>query len=422
MNTSANLASDRRIPKTRMNELLQLITIADYAKRPLIVRGAPGGAKTEATRSYVRATRKKILGNPALLKEVLDAIPKGAKILSKPVEEQVYGYIDFRLTYFDPTDIKGFPLLDKEAGVARWLPPSSLPLQRMVDAGEIPARGMWGLEELANAPRATQAAIFQAVLDREVAGEPIAAGWCIVATSNSLSDMSVVNPMPAPLVSRFSHSELSISAGDWCDWAMNPNMDEKAAAHIPGGLFPDHGKSVSGAIHEKLVAYVKYKPEALHSWDPKNWVQDTPYCCPRSVEMLSDAMYAWDALFGGRYPLHLITSYIGTLVGNEFFAYLDIFQDLPTVDEVLANPAGAKVPSEASGIWAINTALARRASRENADKLFTYFARMPKQFEVAAIKDMIRANQDIQNCKAMTDHILKPENREIYLALAGNNN
>ncbi len=414
-------ASDRRIPKVKMNELQQLIMIADYAKRPKIVRGAPGGGKTEGTRSYVRAMRKKITSSPDLLKKVLSEIPKGAKILSLPVEQQVYGYIDFRLTYFDPTDIKGFPLLDKEAGVARWLPPSSLPLQRMVDQGEIPARGMWGLEELANAPRATQAAIFQAVLDREVAGEPIAAGWCIVATSNSLDDMSVVNPMPAPLVSRFSHSELSITAGDWCDWAMNPDQDSAASLRIPGGLFPDASKSSSGGIHEKLVAYIKYKPDALHSFDPKNWVQDTPYACPRSVEMLSDAMYAWDALFGGKYPLYLITSFIGTVVGNEFFAYLDIFTDLPTVDEVLKNPTTAKVPREASGIWAINTALARRANRDNADALFAYFARMEKMFEISAIKDVLRANKEIQNCSALTQHILKPENREIYLALQQSN-
>src|SRR5690606_10860590 len=98
-------------------------------------------------------------------------------------------------------------ILDKESGVSRWLPPGTLPLQKLVDAGEIPARGLWGLEELANATRATLAATFQAVLDREVAGEPIAEGWCIVATSNSLDDMSVVNPLPAPLVSRFSHCE-----------------------------------------------------------------------------------------------------------------------------------------------------------------------------------------------------------------------
>jgi hypothetical protein len=414
-------ATDRRIPQVKMRELQQLIVIADYCKRPIIGRGAPGGAKTEATRSYVRAMRKKITSSPELLKEVLSEIPKDAKILSLPVEEQVYGYIDFRLTYFDPTDIKGFPLLDKEAGVSRWLPPSSLPLQKMVDAGEIPARGMWGLEELANAPRATQAAIFQAVLDREVAGEPIAAGWCIVATSNSLSDMSVVNPMPAPLVSRFSHAELCITAGDWCDWAMNTTLDEKAALRIPGGLFPDAGKSSSGSIHEKVVAYIKYKPDALHSWDPKNWAQDTPYCCSRTLEMLSDAMYAWDQLYGGKYPLHLITSYIGTLVGNEFFSYLDIFDHLPSVDEVLKSPETTKVPTEASAIWAINTALARRANRDNADKLFTYFARMEKMFEVAAIKDVLRANPDIANCASMTNHILKPENREIYLALQQGN-
>jgi hypothetical protein len=297
------------------------------------------------------------------------------------------------LAYFDPTDVKGFPLLDKESGVARWLPPSTLPLQRLVDAGEIPARGMWGLEELANAPRATQAAIFQAVLDREVAGEKIAPGWCIVATSNSLDDMSVVNPMPAPLVSRFSHCELHISVGEWCDWAMRSGVDDK------------------------LVSYFKFKTNALFSFSSKTWVQDTPYCCPRSVEMLSDALKAWDASIGGRWPLHLITSYIGSVVGNEFYSYVDIFQDPPSVDDVVKSPMTAKLPTEPSALYAITTALARRANEENCQAIFDYVGRMEKSFEVACIKDIHRCHENLRHHLSFTAHVLKPENNALYLAL-----
>lgn len=388
---------DFLIPKVNMTELRELVVISEHSKRPLIIRGGPGLGKTDATRAHVRDRREQIMAAPEIAKKILEAVPKGSPVSLLPPDQQVYGYIDTRLPCYDPTDLKGFPSLDREAGVSRWLPPSLFPLQSLVDRGHMPARGCWVLEELASAPRAVQVAAFQIVLDREINGQKLADGWFICATSNRLEDRSVINAMPSPLVSRFGHCELSTTAGEWADWAMRNGVDHR------------------------LVSYARFKPKALYSFDPNNWVQDTPYACPRSFHALSDDIRAWEECFPGRpVPRHLIVSKIGKEVGDEFFAYLDIFKELPTIEEVCQNPMTAKLPREASAIFAITAALARKANRDNLTALYAYFSRFEKSFEVSAVKDVNRCHKELHNHIAFQNFIIKPENKEIFLGIEAN--
>jgi len=389
-----NTNTDIRIPVVNPQQLAELIVIAELSGTCLIIRGRAGGGKTDLTRNHCDMRREEIRQDVELRKGILSRIKPESRLAKLPESQQLYGYIDCRLTYYDPTDLKGFPSLDREAGVSRWLPPATLPLQRMVDAGEIPENGMWALEEMASASRATLAATFQAVLDREINGEPLAKGWCIIATSNSLDDLSVVNPLPAPLVSRFSHAEFRATVKDWANWAMVNN------------------------VQDKLVSFIRFRPELLHNFDPKDWKEDTPYSCPRSITLLSKALDAWDKRFPERrWPRHLITSFIGTIAGNEFYSYLDIFKELPSVAEVLDDPRNAKLPTEASAIFAICIALAKAADSDNLGAIYTYIERFEKMFQIATVKDINRVHPDLSGTKEFQDFILKPGNKEIFLDL-----
>jgi hypothetical protein len=381
------------IPFVTMKELREEIVISEISKVPLVVRGGPGLGKSEAMRAHAAARRKQI-AESAEAEKILARVPAGSPVSKLPVEQQLYGFIDCRLSLYDPTDLKGFPSNDKEAGVSRWLPPDIFPLQSLVDKGHLPEFGIIVLEELASAPRAVQVAAFQITLDRSVNGHPLAPGWFIVATSNSLTDMSVVNAMPAPLVSRFSHVELQPLVSEWTDWATRAR------------------------INHKIVSYVKWKPDALFCFDPKKWVQDTPYACPRSFHLLASKVSAFETAYPGQpIPRRLICSAVGKEIGDELFAYLDIFTKIPSVEDVCRAPMECMVPKEASATFAIIGALARAATRENLPALMTYFARLDKGYEVSAVKDVIRVNEALQDTLPYQSFLLKPENKEIFLSL-----
>lgn len=275
-----------------------------------------------------------------------------------------YRYLDSQAIYFDPTDIKGFPKVNGK--VTEWLPPAEFPTQ-----GE----GMWVIEELPSAAPAVQAAFYQLMLDRQIGAYRLPDGWFIVATGNRLIDKGVVNRMPSPLVSRMWHVELQVSIDAWTEHALG------------SGIVPE------------LIAFFRLRSGLLNNFDPKNWVADTPYCCPRTVEFLSRLMQA-----SSRKPsLTLVCATIGESAGIEFYSFLEIYKEVPSLDAILLDPDTVPVPEKPAALYALMAGLARKVTPQNADRMFRYLARMPKEFEVCGVRDCQRANKAITQTTAFTE-------------------
>jgi hypothetical protein len=329
------------LPTVTVEQLKQALDLAVRTKRPLMVRGRPGVGKSAVFQAFAA--------------------------------ERGLAYIDSRALYFDPTDVKGFPALDLAAGVSRWLPPREFPLERNVESGGVPAEGLWVIEELVSAAPAVQAAFYQIMLDRQIGQERLAPGWAIVATGNRLADKGVVNRMPSPLVSRLWHVELESSESAWRRWA------------------------ITNGIDETVIAFFALQPNKLNNFDPAKWEQDTPYACPRSVQFLSDLKKEWQSANpgGGKPPLWLVESTIGTAVGTAYWAFLDIYEQIPSFDQILLDPAGAPVPDRISAAWAIAAGIATRATRQNLARVMTYLRRLKKEFEVVAVREGIACRDDL---------------------------
>ena len=370
----SNMIEDAGIPLIDPKKLDQRLMLAEMTKRALLLRGGPGVGKSQIFQAYARR-RRMVEG------------------------ENGFGYIDSRPLYFDPTDVKGFPSLNREEGTSSWLPPSQFPLQKNVDAGRVPPKGLWAIEELPSATPAVQAAFYQVILDRELNGEPIAEGWSTVATGNRLIDRAVVNRMPSPLVSRFWHLELSVPTEQWAMWAMGEDETDEPIT------VPDF--SPEFRVHHIITAFFRFRPELLNSFDPHNWIQDTPYCCPRSAEILSNLVEAYSQISAGKWPIDVVKGTIGEAVGTELWSYLDIIKDLPTIDQILMDPMKAPVPDGPAMLYAIGAALARRVEKGNAKRVFDYVMRMPKEFEVSVVRDFTRTAQEIMNTAEFTAWTLK---------------
>ena len=144
--------------------------------------------------------------------------------------------IDLRLSQCDPTDLAGFPTIEKhttadgkEISKADYVPMKHFPIE-----GDPIPQGYKGwllfLDEATSAPKAIQAAAYKLILDRMVGSHHLHKHVAIVAAGNLETDNAIVEPMSTALQSRLVHLELVIDHMEWIDWASTNNIDHRIIA------------------------------------------------------------------------------------------------------------------------------------------------------------------------------------------------
>jgi hypothetical protein len=91
----------------------------------------------------------------------------------------------------------------------------------------------------------------------------------------------------------------------------------------------------------------------------------------------------------------LLEGTVGPSAATELVAFLRLFRDLPSIDEILLNPGSAPLPGEPSAQIAIATALGRVLSDHSIAKGMQYLDRMPTEMRVLAIRDAAARNRGI---------------------------
>jgi hypothetical protein len=100
--------------------------------------------------------------------------------------------------------------------------------------------------------------------------------------------------------------------------------------------------------------------------------------------------------------LALYCGAVGDSAGNEFTAFLRMYQSLPSIDSILLNPDKANVPDEPSTRYAVASALARRVKPDNIGRVLTYLDRMPQEYAVCAVKDATVITPAINSTREFT--------------------
>ena len=83
----------------------------------------------------------------------------------------------------------------------------------------------------------------------------------------------------------------------------------------------------------------------------------------------------------------LLEGTIGLAATTELVAFLRLFRQLPSIDEILLNPDTAPLPDEPSARIAIATALGRALTDHSIAKGMRYLDRMPTEMRVLAMRD-----------------------------------
>lgn len=346
------------INQTQLAEQIRLCTAMD---QPLFTWGPPGVGKTD--------------------------------MMMQLAEEMGARFCDVRLSQYESIDLRGLPDVEDKRTV--WHVPSTLPFygSKWDDGTDQPI--LLFLDEAMQAPPSVQGVAMQLVNEGRIGEHELLPNVRIFAASNRETDKAGTSRMLTPLANRFFHVQLEAELDPWVDWAR------------------------SKGIHEALVSYVRFRQDNLNQFDEALKKNLKAYATPRMwakvgsvLRMFTDEQGALHGLDKARIT---ISAAVGEATAAECMSFLETWQAMPNIDNIIANPMNAPVPDKPDMRFAVQAALAARAGKDTAEPILAYVDRLPGEYRVSCVMDMMRRDQSILTVPAMRKWY--QENNELVLGV-----
>lgn len=297
-------------------------------KRPVHIEGSPGLGKTE------------------IAKQMAERLGVDFKVIHAPLlQPEDYG---FPVITADRTDVHFIASKEK------------FPLERS-DCAE---RGILLIDEIAQADASAQKILRNLILEREIHGQKLKAGWLIITTGNRANDRAGAIKLLSHLSNALTRITLEVSIDDWSQWAF------------------------ANGVQPEVIAFARFRPNLLNDFDAQRDINATPRAWVQGVS----------AQLGKINPAHEFIAFAGD-VGEgpaaEFTAFLKIFRRLPSPDAILIDPDKVDVPTDPATKYAICGALAHRTTVDNFGRVMKYVARMSPEFGVLFVRDALSRDKDL---------------------------
>lgn len=260
--------------------------------------------------------------------------------------------IDHRAAGSDPTDFNGLPGL--RDGMASFHPFEDLfPLE-----GTPIPEGYNGwlifLDEFNSAPKSVQAACYKLILDRQVGQHKLHQNTLIALAGNLETDRAITVQLSTALKSRVSHL---IMRTDFTEW-----LEDVA---LPQGY--DH----------RIIAYLNWRKDALNNFKPDH--SGETFNCQRTWEFMN-RLVKDKPILDSKIPLYAGTISSGTAV--DFVQFTKVYDDLPKIEDIVADPDSVKIPNDTATRWAVACKLADEVTDGNLGPLCAYINRFGIEFRI----------------------------------------
>jgi hypothetical protein len=271
--------------------------------------------------------------------------------------------IPFHAALRETVDLRGIPMGNTATGTTQWLVPDELP--QVERDGEF---GYLFLDEINQANPQMQAVLGGLILDRRVGDYTLPPGWRIIAAGNRVSDKAAAQRMPTHLRNRMAHIYITPDVDAWTKWA-NTN-----------------------SVAPEVVAFVRLRRELLHMM-PKG--DENAFPTPRSITKAAKYVHA-----PREHRMRLFATLIGDAVAAELDGFIELYRSLGSLDDIVADPDGADVPSEPSLKFAVCTGLGRIATRKNFPAIIRYAQRLNRESEMLVVTDATGRDAALKNVAA----------------------
>ena len=289
--------------------------------------------------------------------------------------ENQFSVIDLRLSLLESHDLGGLPYLDKQFAQKRAF------LGNLAIGG----KGLLILDEFAQAHQSIQTIASQLLYERRIGEYKLPDGWNILCSSNRQSDRAGSNKIPTQTIGRVSMIDFQHDFDDWEKWAIDNNV-------LPS-----------------VISFLKFRPDGLLDWSPKI---DTPQATPRTWVRLSDTFKTGipDDL-----RIDFFTMDVGQKWAIEFDKFLQLSEDLPSIDDILKNPSKAEMPKLGGLSYAVTLALMTTVASANKKKVYDYFDSAltylqrykTPEFAVLFIRMVTAKRNELKETKTFTEFSVK---------------
>ena len=274
--------------------------------------------------------------------------------------------IDHRLSTSQPEDLSGYP--DLRSGRAKFVPFDIFPTE---DMELVPSSDGWllFLDEFNAAPKSVQAAAYKLILDRMVGQYKLHDNVAIAAAGNLDTDRAIVNPLSTAMQSRVIHLEMTLNHEQWMqDVALKNQYDPR------------------------IIAYLNFKQDDLMDFKPDH--EEKTFCCPRTWEFMN-ALVKDKPILDEKIPLYAGTITSG--VAASFVQFTKVFLELVTVEEIMRDPYGCRMPHDTSTKWAVVSHLMSVVTDKNFKEIAQFTTRLDVSFRILFMRGALVRNQNFRS-------------------------
>lgn len=283
---------------------------------------------------------------------------------------------------FDPWDLIGFNVpLKKADNTLSADMTAPFYWDRIAHWDGVNCTGTLLLDEAGDAENPTQKVLARIVNNREIGTRKLPAGCSIGLAGNRRKDRSGVQRMASMFQNRFCQIELEFNA-------------DLLLEHLQEHEF-----------HEAGLSFIKLSPQFVYSENVPD--EPGPFVSPRSFEkgiralthLAREAKLDRNSLPGvGDDDVDVIarsvlSGWIGAGASAQFFAHLKYQHELPTMEEIVLDPAKAKLPKSMGAQYMVSFMLGARAQNKALEPVIRYFRRLGVEFQVVTMKRLIDRQQ-----------------------------
>lgn len=298
-------------------------------------------------------------------------------VVKKCAKDLEADLIDMRLSEHDASEIKGIDMPDeKTKTLHRFLPQFC---DRIKENDKQNRRTILFFDEAMSGHPSTQPPLYKITLDRSIGDYKLPDNVGVVLASNREEDRAIVNRMSSALGNRLAHINFELSIDDLTEWA------------------------VQNKTHTQILAFWRFRPEQVHRFDEhsKSWPS------PRSWDRVNHLLHSGldhDTEF------EAMKGIIGEGTAGEFAAFLSVYRDLPTFEQIMKKPLDVPIPHEMSACYALTLSLAERASKTVMDTLCKYVTRMQVEFQVLFMRHALLMNRSCAEATEFHNWAVKNSN------------
>lgn len=264
--------------------------------------------------------------------------------------EMGYDVIVLHPAVWDPTDVKGFPCVIHNNGSSEA---EFVPFGDFKEVINATSDTVVFLDDLGQAPISVQAALMQVVGARSINGHRIPDCVTFIAASNFKKDKAGTFGIIQPLQSRLVTLFLKTSANEWIDYARRRGLDDR------------------------LVGFVQSDPSVIEEPKRDDKLEFDGYCCPRSLELASRLIEgAPEDMFTA-----LLAGVIGYANAAAFQGFCQVYNRMPDIEDVIADPHGVELPDEAYLRSLCAASWGRRVEVETMPQLSIAAKRLGPEYE-----------------------------------------